>query len=361
MSAERNVMSAQQLFVQYQPIAKQIALGFARRLPRTVLPEDVEAAAMVGLWDAVTRSAEHDGFEWYVRTRVRGAIIDELRRQDWLPRRARKRNPELGVCSLDAFESTDAISSLSVQPDAEQAIERKERAAILSERLARLPEREAAIMGDVLEGLPHWQIAQAMGISEPRISQLRTRAEQRLLGIHPAPQRPRRRAATVAAEPRKTRPIWEALPLRSAAVLKHWLLCGRPLDTARHFAMSRSNVMEIVDVSLKALGHDGKPGQVPVAFAIAAYAQERGVDQSTVRASDAWPRHLSAAENETVLGLLKGETREAMAARRGSRYRTISNQLHAAFRKLGVSTVGELRALCARVHVDGSAPQMRAA
>lgn len=354
-------MSTQQLFVQYQPIAKQIALGFARRLPRTVLAEDVEAAAMVGLWDAVTRDVGHDGFEWYVRTRVRGAIIDELPRQDWLPRRARKRNPELGVCSLDAFESTDAISSLSVQPDAEQALERKERAAVLSERLACLTEREGVIMRDVLEGLTHKQIALSMGISEPRISQLRTRAEQRLTGIRPAARPPVRRLAIVPAEPRRERPIWGSLPLRNAAVLRHWLLCGRPLDTARHFGMSRSNVMEIVGVSLKALGHGGKPGQVPVTFAIAARAEECGVDPAAVRMSDAWLARLSAAEKETVLGLLNGETREALSVRRSASCRTVANQLRTAFRKLKISTVSELRALCARIHVDENAPQTRAA
>jgi RNA polymerase sigma factor (sigma-70 family) len=390
------MLTPQQLFIQYQPIAKQLALGFMRRLPRSVLADDVVAAAMVGLWEAVTRGREHESFEWYARTCVRGAILDELRRQDWLPRRARARNPELSVCSLDAFEYTDAISALSVEPDAEQGIESKEREAVLRQRLASLPKRDAELLAYVIEGRPHWQIAEAMGISEPRVSQLRTRAELRITGQLPVPASPVavrgelppcscwealvdgtwQYCETVAPDGSfgiRLRPAREPrpLPLRDAAVLRHWLSCGRPLETAKHFAISRSHVLGIIDTSLKSMGFDGNPSQVPVVLAIAAcdveggalkvVAHEDGFASACIARRDAWLTRLSASQKDTILGLLVGETRNAMAARRGSTYRTIAEQLRGAFLKLRVSTVGELRAHCAREHVQRTKAQTRAA
>src|SRR5436305_11624094 len=80
-----------ELLAQYEPVVRQIAGGFQRRLPRNVLRDDLIAAGMSGLWDAIRKhGVERSGnFDWYVRVRIRGAILDELRAQDWLPRRAR--------------------------------------------------------------------------------------------------------------------------------------------------------------------------------------------------------------------------------------------------------------------------------
>jgi len=67
-------MSAQ-LLLQYEPLVRKIAGGFQRKLPRNVLREDLIAAGMSGLWDAIRRHPDGptDSFEWYVRVRVRGA------------------------------------------------------------------------------------------------------------------------------------------------------------------------------------------------------------------------------------------------------------------------------------------------
>jgi len=79
------------LLEEFRPLVNKIAGGFQRRLPRHVLREDLVAAGMAGLWDAIRKHGESadEGFEWYVRVRIRGAILDELRCQDWLSRRAR--------------------------------------------------------------------------------------------------------------------------------------------------------------------------------------------------------------------------------------------------------------------------------
>lgn len=74
-------------------MALDTARAFARRLPRSIMLGDLEQAAVIGLLDGLRRSPDGEGaaWEWYLRRRIRGEIIDELRRQDWLGRRRRGR------------------------------------------------------------------------------------------------------------------------------------------------------------------------------------------------------------------------------------------------------------------------------
>ncbi|MDF3069079.1 MAG: polymerase sigma factor for flagellar operon [Polyangiaceae bacterium] len=100
--ARMEARRAQRLLEEFTPLVRKIAGGFQRKLPRNVLREDLIAAGMSGLWDAIRRHPDggDDSFEWYVRVRIRGAILDELRAQDWLPRRAR--------AAAEAHAGTDA-------------------------------------------------------------------------------------------------------------------------------------------------------------------------------------------------------------------------------------------------------------
>jgi RNA polymerase sigma factor for flagellar operon FliA len=77
----------------YQPLAREIVRRFAGRLPRSVDRGDLETAASVGLMAAVEGFDPERGvpFESYCELRVRGALLDELRSQDWLPRPWRQR------------------------------------------------------------------------------------------------------------------------------------------------------------------------------------------------------------------------------------------------------------------------------
>src|SRR5690606_33063991 len=70
-----------QLIAKYAGLVRQIAGGFQRKLPRNVLRDDLIAAGMSGLWDAVRKHGHEqtENFDWYVRVRIRGAILDELR------------------------------------------------------------------------------------------------------------------------------------------------------------------------------------------------------------------------------------------------------------------------------------------
>lgn len=72
----------------YRPLAREIARRFAMKLPRSVDRGDLTTAADVGLMAAVAGFDPGRGvrFESYCELRVKGALLDELRTQDWLPR-----------------------------------------------------------------------------------------------------------------------------------------------------------------------------------------------------------------------------------------------------------------------------------
>ena len=76
------------------PLVHHAVGTMLKRLPPNVLRDDLVAAGTFGLLDALRRQAPAERgveFGWYARVRIRGAILDELRSQDWLSRRARRR------------------------------------------------------------------------------------------------------------------------------------------------------------------------------------------------------------------------------------------------------------------------------
>ncbi|MEZ6004958.1 MAG: sigma-70 family RNA polymerase sigma factor [Planctomycetota bacterium] len=81
------------LVEQYHSFAREIVRRFCGRLPRTVDRGDLEVAGSVGLISAVEGFDPERGvrFESYCELRVKGALLDELRTQDWLPRPWRQR------------------------------------------------------------------------------------------------------------------------------------------------------------------------------------------------------------------------------------------------------------------------------
>src|SRR5438045_6504814 len=75
-------------------LVHRIVAQFMRRLPRSVQREDLVAAGTLGLFQALKTSGHtlatcEEMFTAYARIRIRGAILDELRRHDWSPRRRR--------------------------------------------------------------------------------------------------------------------------------------------------------------------------------------------------------------------------------------------------------------------------------
>src|SRR5580704_11429681 len=71
---------------EWMPVVRQVVARFIRRVPRCIQRDDLLAAGTFGLLDALRRregAARGPAFEWYVRVRIRGSIVDELRTQDW--------------------------------------------------------------------------------------------------------------------------------------------------------------------------------------------------------------------------------------------------------------------------------------
>ena len=76
----------------YAPLVRRIANQMMVKLPASVELDDLIQAGMMGLLDALSRYEETQGvqFEFYAAQRIRGAILDELRGSDWLPRGLRR-------------------------------------------------------------------------------------------------------------------------------------------------------------------------------------------------------------------------------------------------------------------------------
>src|SRR5258708_29989904 len=163
-----------------------------RKLPPNVLRDDLLAAGVFGLVDALRKSADRGpAFDWYARIRIRGAVVDELRAQDWLTRRARTRieraqaKGELGGVSVVGFDDLpEAQANAFVDESAttpQEQVERNMDRLALERAVALLPEREGNIVGwHYFDGVPFKTIAVRLGVSEPRISQLHSRAMGRL-------------------------------------------------------------------------------------------------------------------------------------------------------------------------------------
>lgn len=184
-SVERQ-FHADELLAIYTPLVRQIASGFQRKLPRNVLRDDLIAAGMSGLWDAILRYGDkaNEGFEWYVRVRIRGAILDELRAQDWLPRRVRAaaQKADGGPPSVVRFDDVSEWEqrrclSTGDMPTSESEVDAKFTQETLAKAIDQLPARERHIVAEhYFRGVKFKDLGLQLGVSEPRISQLHSRA-----------------------------------------------------------------------------------------------------------------------------------------------------------------------------------------
>ena len=213
-------------------LVQHIAGRLVARLPAHVAKEDLISAGVVGLIDAVDRydSTKGCSLKTYASLRIRGAMVDELRSQDWVPRtvhrdekiyeaaadklaqkHGREATPEeirkeLGM-TPQAFEQfterTQTIASFSLNeawsdedgnamdrgeimpnlntPTALDEMLREEDRALLHTELARLPKTEKLVLSlYYLEDLRLKEIALILEVSESRVSQIHTQALQRL-------------------------------------------------------------------------------------------------------------------------------------------------------------------------------------
>jgi RNA polymerase sigma factor FliA len=213
---------------QYLPLVKAVVGRLAMTLPAHVNSDDLYSAGLVGLLNAVRRFDVKSGssFEHYARVRIRGAVFDELRRLDWVPRsvhdKAKKveqvmqelaqRNGNLPTnvemarelnLSLDAYEelleeirpasyicldsapagdgdstgaSYDFIADES-QTEPWEGTARREMSSLIEARLKQLPEMQRKVLAlYYFEDLRLREIAAAFGVTESRICQIHSQA-----------------------------------------------------------------------------------------------------------------------------------------------------------------------------------------
>jgi RNA polymerase sigma factor FliA len=203
--------SSNSAFAAHMHLVLTIVADFMRRVPRSVQREDLVAAGSMGLLHAL-RSKRHTCPEMltaYARIRIRGAIIDELRRHDWSPRRRRtpanraqagtetptiigsNGNPaevpenadkeKIGVVVIgfDDLPPTHALREDGPSPLEQVEVRRSSRE--VRDAVAKLPPRERNIVTmRYFEDVPSKAIASSMGLSEARVSQLLARATSQL-------------------------------------------------------------------------------------------------------------------------------------------------------------------------------------
>jgi RNA polymerase sigma factor for flagellar operon FliA len=224
----------ERLVVAYSPLVKYVAGRMGSGLPAHVEEADLISYGLIGLISAIERFDldREIKFETYAITRIKGAIIDELRSLDWVPRSVRakareieranaklenrlQRAPtdeemaeELGV-TVDEFQdsllqisnstvvaldelwtvsdsSGDQVSLLDTlqdpdAPDPAQVLDATEVKDRLADAIARLPEREKLVIAlYYYENLTLREIGEVLGVTESRISQLHTKAVLRL-------------------------------------------------------------------------------------------------------------------------------------------------------------------------------------
>lgn len=171
----------------YMPMVHRVVGGLLRRLPPNVLRDDLIAAGTVGLLDALRRNPDRGtAFDWYVCIRIRGAVFDELRAQDWLSRKARRRatlDKASGAGSgythvgLDDASEGQALAFVDEARTPEEQVGVRMDRMVLVRAMAGLPTREAHIlMWHYIDDVPFREIAVRLGVSAPRVSQLHARA-----------------------------------------------------------------------------------------------------------------------------------------------------------------------------------------
>lgn len=165
----------------HRTVALRIARGWMRKLPKNVQLCDIEQAALIGLfeWKSSHPDDTRPGWIGGLKIRIRGSIIDELRRQDWLPRgwHTENRDGEPSVCVVGCADADPfwELNWANGDEGADVILERKQAhaealRAPISRRDAELIERY------YFRGQLFKDIAARFGVSEPRVTGLHDRA-----------------------------------------------------------------------------------------------------------------------------------------------------------------------------------------
>ena len=226
-ASEQHLTAHNQIVEKHAPLVKRIACHLINRLPASVQLEDLIPAGMIGLLEASRNYDERQGasFETYAGIRIRGAMLDEIRKNDWAPRSVHRkarmvaeavreienangrdaRDTEIAESlelTLDEYykilQDNSYHKVLSVEdmglgeeslldnisdntPGILDGLQKDDMSRIISEAVASLPERERLVMALYYdEELNLREIGAVMGVSESRVSQIHSQAVIRL-------------------------------------------------------------------------------------------------------------------------------------------------------------------------------------
>lgn len=235
MSKKLNTAERDSLIIEYSPLIKHIASRIAVRLPPHIERDDLISAGVIGLIDAIEKydPSKETKFRTYAEIRIKGAILDELRSLDWVPRTIRQKannlsnvyaelEQELGRAaddeevanhlgiSMEEFYETlrnsSGVSLLSLEDlggkssdgekrdlleclagtkegDPETLAKIGEIKKVIAKAIDELPEKERLLVSlYYYEDLNMKEIGKVMGITESRVSQIHTKATLRLKG-----------------------------------------------------------------------------------------------------------------------------------------------------------------------------------
>jgi len=236
----------ERLILHYSPLVKFVAGRVAAGLPQNIEQSDLVSYGIFGLIDAIDKFDLERGFkfETYAISRIKGAIIDELRSIDWVPRSVRakaraieraysklenelKRSPEeseiaremditeddlqhtlsqislTGLVALDdllAASNSDRQGGTTVKDtisdgrhDPVEAYEVDEMKHLLADAINRMPDRERLVLTlYYYEGLTLAEIGEVLGVTESRVCQIHTKSILQLRSrlVEPASERP---------------------------------------------------------------------------------------------------------------------------------------------------------------------------